>query len=71
MQDSWCRKLERKGKPPLSGAAAREARIKASGGMDNIVFSVASEAVKAALDKADILTGANVVDVDFKGRKSA
>lgn len=52
--DKWCKPLKRKGKPTISGGAARNVRIAESGGMDNIV----SNAVEFALNRANLMSGA-------------
>ncbi|NGZ69084.1 hypothetical protein G6Z92_19475 [Vibrio aestuarianus subsp. cardii] len=52
-KDKWCMPLKRKGKPTISGGAARNVRIAESGGMDNII----SNAVEFALNRANLLSG--------------
>jgi len=50
-QDSWCTPLYRRNKKPLYGGAARNVRISKSGGMDEIIKSVAID----ILEKANFL----------------
>lgn len=54
MSDSWCKPIRSKSGAVVSGGAARNVRIAAAGGMDTIVEEVASEAAKAALERANI-----------------
>lgn len=53
MKDSWCRPVLAKTGSVVSGGAARNVRIAESGGMDEIVESVARSAARDALDRAD------------------
>lgn len=52
MRDSWCRPIRAKSGCRVSGGAARNVRIAASGGMDVIVQRVAARAAREALDEA-------------------
>lgn len=54
MTDSWCKPIRSKNGTVVSGGAARNVRIAAAGGMDTIVEEVASEAAKAALERANM-----------------
>lgn len=54
MSDSWCKPIRSKNGTVVSGGAARNVRIAAAGGMDTIVKEVASEAAKAALERANM-----------------
>lgn len=53
MSDSWCKPVLSKNGTLVSGGAARNVRIAASGGMDKIVEEVAREAATAAIDRAN------------------
>lgn len=53
MTDTWCKPIKSKHGNFVSGGAARNVRIAASGGMDNIIEEVAKEAAASALDRAD------------------
>lgn len=53
MTDSWCKPIKSKHGNVVSGGAARNVRIAASGGMDQIIEEVAKEAAASALDRAD------------------
>lgn len=53
-KDKWCMPLKRKGKPTISGGAARNVRIAESGGMDSII----ANAVDFALDQANLMSRA-------------
>lgn len=53
MADSWCKPIRSKHGNCVSGGAARNVRIAASGGMDKIIEDVAKEAAFSALDRAD------------------
>lgn len=55
MSDSWTSPVW-DGYQWLSGAAAREYRIKQAGGMDNIIFNAAHDAVKNAFNSVQQLT---------------
>lgn len=44
MKDSWCKQVIAKSGSMVSGGAARNVRIAASGGMDKIVETVATRA---------------------------
>ncbi len=56
MSDSWCKPVLSKNGTVVSGGAARNVRIAASGGMDKIVEEVAREAATAAIDRANRAT---------------
>lgn len=56
MSDSWCKPVLSKNGTLVSGGAARNVRIAASGGMDKIVEEVAREAATAAIDRANRAT---------------
>lgn len=51
--DSWCRPIRAKSGARVSGGAARNVRIAAAGGMDEIVEEVARNAASEALARAD------------------
>lgn len=51
--DKWCKPLRRKGKPTISGGAARNVRIAESGGMDNII----KNALEYVVNRANLLAG--------------
>lgn len=51
--DSWCKKIRAKSGFVVSGGAARNVRIAASGGMDTIIDNVAREAAVAAIERAN------------------
>lgn len=51
--DSWCSLVMAESGNMVSGGAARNVRIKASGGMDTILLEVAQHAAREALDRAD------------------
>lgn len=53
MTDSWCKPIKSKHGNFVSGGAARNVRIAASGGMDQIIEEAAKEAAASALDRAD------------------
>lgn len=53
MKDKWCKKLKLENGKSISGGAARNVRIAAAGGMDNILYEVAHEAATLALHRAD------------------
>ncbi len=53
MTDSWCKPIRSKQGNFVSGGAARNVRIAASGGMDKIIDDVARDAAVSALDRAD------------------
>lgn len=53
MTDSWCKPVLAKSGVVVSGGAARNVRIAASGGMDTIVEQVASSAARDALERAE------------------
>jgi|GEM_PF-1678386 len=65
--DSWCTPLKRRGKKTLYGGAARNVRISACGGIDNII----ADAVLGAFEKANRLSGGNVVELQTRRRKRA
>lgn len=48
MQDPWCSKTVAKNGNPVSGGAARQVRIAALGGMDNIIKTVAQSTLESA-----------------------
>lgn len=52
MKDNWCEPYKFKGRL-IYGGAARNARIKQGGGMDNILLRVAHEAAQNALERAN------------------
>lgn len=54
MADSWCNPIRSKHGTVVSGGAARNVRIAASGGMDKIIVDVAKEAASSALERADL-----------------
>lgn len=54
MNDSWCRPVRAKSGAVVSGGAARNVRIAASGGMDTIVEDVASRAARDAFERAEV-----------------
>lgn len=56
MPDSWCKPVLSKNGTLVSGGAARNVRIAASGGMDRIIDEVAREAATAAIDRANRAT---------------
>ncbi len=56
MSDSWCKPVLSKNGTLVSGGAARNVRIAASGGMDRIIDEVAREAATAAIDRANRAT---------------
>ena len=49
MIDSWCRKVHLKNGTVVSGGAARNVRIAARGGMDEII----ADAIRYAFDRAE------------------
>lgn len=51
--DSWCRPVRAKSGVVVSGGAARNVRIAAAGGMDDIIEDVAKRAAREALERAD------------------
>lgn len=53
MKDSWCTPIRAKTGAIVSGGAARNVRIAAAGGMDEIVEDVARNAAREALDRAE------------------
>ena len=53
MSDSWCKPIRAKTGNIVSGGAARNVRIAASQGMDNILKEVALDAASAALKRAN------------------
>lgn len=53
MTDSWCKPIFSKNGTRVSGGAARNVRIAASGGMDRIIDDVAREAAAAAIERAN------------------
>ena len=53
MFDSWCRPIRAKNGCRVSGGAARNVRIAACGGMDEIVASVAAKAVRETYEEAN------------------
>ena len=53
MKDTWCKPILARTGSVVSGGAARNVRIAAAGGMDEIVVSVARHAARDALDRAD------------------
>lgn len=54
MTDSWCKPIKSKKGKVVSGGAARNVLIAASGGMDKILEEVAKEAAASALDRANL-----------------
>ena len=54
MIDSWCKPVLAKSGSVVSGGAARNVRIAASGGMDKIVENVATRAARDALERAEV-----------------
>jgi hypothetical protein len=54
MRDTWCRPVMTDSGIRVSGGAARNVRIKASGGMDRIIDTVAREAAQNALARAEL-----------------
>ena len=66
-KDCWCTPLKRRGKKTLYGGAARNVRIAACGGMDNII----ADAVLGAFEKANRLSGGNVVELQTRIQKRA
>lgn len=56
MTDSWCKPVRSKTGSVVSGGAARNVRIAASGGMDQIVEDVARAAAVTAIDRANKAT---------------
>lgn len=48
MKDRWCSKYQMPDGTKISGAAAREARLKAAGGVENILSQIVSGAVNNA-----------------------
>jgi hypothetical protein len=53
MKDSWCKPVRAKTGTIVSGGAARNVRIAAAGGMDEIVEDVARTSAREALDRAE------------------
>ncbi|WP_184437306.1 hypothetical protein [Roseospira goensis] len=53
MSDSWCAPIRSQSGTLVSGGAARNVRIAASGGMDQIVEEVSRDAATRALKKAE------------------
>ena len=51
-KDPWCDPVEAKSGKKVSGAAAREVRIAAAGGMEQILEDTVRDAVSRALDRA-------------------
>lgn len=51
--DSWCSKVRARNGAIVSGGAARNVRIAARGGMDQIIENVARRAAREALMDAD------------------
>jgi hypothetical protein len=58
-KDNWCTPLYREDKQPLFGGAARNVRIAASGGMEEIIKNVSEQAARTALQKANDLATHN------------
>jgi len=56
MSDSWCTPVRSKSGKIVSGGAARNVRIAASGGMDDIIKTVVEKAVSDALELANAAT---------------
>lgn len=54
MKDTWCSKLYYNDKF-ISGGAARNSRIKQSGGMNAIILKVATKAATEAFNEATLL----------------
>lgn len=52
MKDNWCRTYVMPDGTRVSGSAAREARIKAAGGMDNICREIGKDAGEFAARKS-------------------
>lgn len=52
--DSWCSPIRAPSGVVVSGGAARNVRIAAAGGMDEIIEVTAREAARAALQRADL-----------------
>lgn len=50
MSDSWCRPIKAENGTKVSGGAARNVRIKAGGGMDEIIRNAAGIAARFALE---------------------
>lgn len=48
MKDSWCKPIRSKSGVVVSGGAARNVRISAMGGMDEIVMQVAKDTLSRA-----------------------
>lgn len=55
MRDSWCKPVRAKTGAIVSGGAARNVRIAAAGGMDEIIEDVAKNAAREALDRAEAM----------------
>lgn len=53
MKDSWCKPVRARTGNVVSGGAARNVRIAALGGMDEIIEDVARSAAEQALARAD------------------
>jgi len=51
--DSWCRPVRAKTGTVVSGGAARNVRIAAAGGMDEIVDRIARNAAREAFEHAE------------------
>ena len=54
MTDPWCAPVMASNGNRVSGGAARNVRIAASGGMNRIIDSVAREAAESALQRANM-----------------
>ena len=52
MQDSWCSKYVMPDGKVISGAPAREARLKAAGGVEKLLRRVARDAADNAVEQA-------------------
>jgi hypothetical protein len=52
MKDSWCRLVEAKSGKWVSGGAARNVRISAAGGMDDILEEAVAEGTRAGVSHA-------------------
>lgn len=59
MKDSWCSPLHYQGNK-IYGGAARNARIKHAGGMDEIIKNIATQAYNEATLAANRANGGNV-----------
>lgn len=70
MNDSWCKTLFYRGRI-LTGGAARNVRISASGGMDEIIKNIATQVWNAATLAANKAGGGNVFQMPEQRKKAS